>query len=297
MAPPRPSKSAAGASSTKKLAKVARSGKKRSIRESSSRAYPLAILAICIVGTLLVVWGRDQRASAQRVEPRLEDHWHVAYGLYLCDAFAPNPVDVGADQVGIHTHDDGIVHIHPFSSLAAGEGATIGKFLDQIALKVSDAKLTTVDGKAYESGKTTCPSGEVGKLVLARWASADDAEAKPEIITENLTDARFLTDRSAFTLAFVPEGKVAEIPRPQSIPGLDQLTDVDPSTLTTLPGAPTTTPAGGTTTIVGDPTTTVAGATPTTVASGATSAPTPPATSAATPTTTAGSPTTTTTSR
>ncbi len=272
MAPPRPSKSAAGASSTKKLAKVARSGKKRSIRESSSRTYPLAILAICIVGTLLVFWGRDQRASAQRVEPRLEDHWHIAYGLYLCDAFAPNPTDVGADQVGVHTHDDGIIHVHPFSSAAAGDNATLDKFLDQIALKVSDSKLTTTDGKAYESGKTTCPSGEVGKLVLARWASADDAAAKPEVITDNIPETRFLKDRSAFTLAFVPEGKIADIPRPESIPNLDQLTDVDPSTLTTLTtvaGATTTLPAGGATTVVGDPATTTtatAGATTTTAA-------------------------------
>ncbi|MFN0027875.1 MAG: hypothetical protein ACKV2O_11960 [Acidimicrobiales bacterium] len=282
MAPPRPSKSAAGASSTKKLAKVARSGKKRSIRESSSRAYPLAILAICVVGGLLVFWGRDQRASAQRVEPRLEDHWHVAYGMYLCDAFAPNPVDVGADKVGIHTHDDGIIHIHPFSSVATGEDATLGKFFDQIALKASDTKLTTTDGKAYESGKTTCPSGEVGKLVLARWASADDPDAKPEIITEDITGARFLTDRSAFTLAFVPEGKIADIPRPESIPGLDQLTDVDPSTLTTLPGSASS--------VAGDPGTTVAGdpaATTTTVAGGATSS-----TVAATTTTVAGTTTT-----
>ena len=76
----------APSNSTKKLAKVARSGKKRSIRESSDRTYPMAIAAIVIVGILAVAWGRSERASTNRTAPTLDDHWHAAYGLYLCDA-------------------------------------------------------------------------------------------------------------------------------------------------------------------------------------------------------------------
>ena len=252
-------------SSTKKLAKVARSGKKRSIRESSDRTYPLAILVICIVGTLLVFWGRDQRASAQRLEPRLNaDHWHAAMGLYLCDTFAPPPRDVAGDKLGIHTHDDGIAHIHPFSSAAAGENATVGKFYDNVGIKIEGGKLTTPEGKVYESGKTTCPSGEAGKLVLVEWKSADDDTTAPRVIETDINATRFLNDRMAFTLAFVPEAKILDIPRPESIPQLDQLTDVDPNSLgsTTLPGSVPSLPTGST--IVGDPaaTTTTASSAP-----------------------------------
>ena len=257
-------------SSTKKLAKVARSGKKRSIRESSDRTYPLAILVICIVGTLLVFWGRDQRASAQRLEPRLNaDHWHAAMGLYVCDTFAPNPRDAAGDKLGIHTHDDGIAHIHPFSSAAAGENATVGKFYDNAGIKIEGGKLTTPEGKVYESGKTTCPSGEAGKLVLVEWKGADDATAAPRVIETDLNATRFLNDRMAFTLAFVPEAKIPDIPRPESIPQLDQLTDLDPNSLgsTTvpgiLPGSVPSLPTGST--IVGDPAaTTTASSTTTT---------------------------------
>lgn len=258
MAPPRPIKNAPSPTSTKKLAKVARSGKKRSVRDSSSRGYPLAILAICVVGALLVFWGRDQRASAQRVQPTLSDHWHIAYGMYLCDAFAPNPVDKLGDEVGVHTHDDGIIHVHPFSSLAAGDKAKIGLFFNEIGLDITDTKLTTTDGTSYESGKTTCPSGEVGTLALLSWARADDQTAAPEVITRDFAGARFRNDRMAFTLAFVPESKLAEVPRPQSIPNLDQLTDIDPALLTTLPPTPGTTAVGTATTAVGASTTSAA---------------------------------------
>lgn len=255
-------------SSTKKLAKVARTGKKRTIRESSDRTYPLAILAIVLVGSLAVFWGRSQRASAQRIEPKLSDHWHAAYGTYLCDAFAPPPADAGPDETGIHSHEDGIIHIHPFTSAAAGERATIAKFWDTVGFEVSDTKLTLRDGTVYESGKTTCPSGETGKLVLVEWKSADDPAATPTVIDKNIGGTRFINDRMAFTLAFVPEAKIAEIPKPESIPNLDNLVDVQP-----------TLPAGGATV------STVVAATTDSTTAGATGASTTGSTTAASTTT------------
>jgi len=213
-------------SSTKKLAKVARSGKKRTIRDSSDRTYPLAVAAIVVVGTLSVFWGRSVRVSAQDIQPKLSDHWHVAYGAYLCDNFAPPVGDAGPDKTGVHSHEDGMIHIHPFTSAAAGERATIAKFFDTVGMKVTDDKLVMPDGTEYVSGKTTCPDGEVGKLVLVVWGSADDPAATPTVVDSDIAGTRFVNDRMAMTLAFVPESKIAEIPRPESIPNLDNLSDV-----------------------------------------------------------------------
>lgn len=257
-------------SSTKKLAKVARSGKKRTIRESSDRTYPLAIGAIVVVGCLMVFWGRSVRVEAQSVQPKLSDHWHAAYGTYTCDAFAAPPADAGADKLGIHTHQDGVIHIHPFSSAAAGERADIGKFFDMVGMKVTDGKLVMADGTTYESGVTTCPDGQTGKLVLVAWPNADDPAAAPKVITKDIASTQFANDRMAFTLAFVPEDKVADIPRPESIPNLDNLSDVQGST----PSVPTggSVPATGadgssSTTVAGDASTTTAPAASATTAS------------------------------
>ena len=53
-----------------------------------------------------------------------QDHWHAAYGVYLCDDFAP-PITDERDPKGIHTHGDGIIHIHPFVRSSPGKNATL----------------------------------------------------------------------------------------------------------------------------------------------------------------------------
>jgi hypothetical protein len=252
-------------SSTKKLAKVARSGKKRTIRDTSDRTYPLAVAAIVVVGSLSVFWGRSVRVSAQDIQPKLSDHWHVAYGAYLCDNFAPPVGDAGPDKTGVHSHEDGIIHIHPFTSAAAGERATIAKFFDTVGMKVTDDKLVMPDGTEYVSGKTTCPDGEVGKLVLVVWGSADDPAATPTVVDKDIAGTRFVNDRMAMTLAFVPEAKIAEIPRPESIPNLDNLSD--------MPGAgqnDTSLDLGDTSVDLGDTSSTVLDPTASTVPGAAT---------------------------
>jgi hypothetical protein len=244
---------APSSSSTRKLAKVARSSKGSSIRERQSRTFPLTIAAIVLIGSLLVFYGRSQRVDAQAEPPRLggKDHWHAAYGVYTCDKFESPMSDKLGDKVGIHTHDDGIIHIHPSSSLAAGDRAQIGRFFDEVGLEISGGKLTLPNKTVYESGKTTCPNGKVGKLVLAVWVAADDTAAAPKLVTSDIDSAHFQQDRMAFTLAFVPEDEFPNIPRPESIPNLDQLSDVAGAVPTTAPaadGSSTTAPADGSST-------------------------------------------------
>ena len=182
-----------------------------------------------MVGISLVVFARSEREAS--AEPRAgEDHWHAAYGVYVCDAFQPPLSDAGPDTLGIHTHTDGIVHIHPFLNGAAGSNAKYGVFFDMVGLTLDNSKLTLPDGTAYEEGTDTCGvegEEEDGRLVVARWAQADEAldgKEPSEIITENFDGIRFRADCEAFTVAFVPEG--ADIPAPESIPTLGNLSDV-----------------------------------------------------------------------
>ena len=52
------------------------------------------------------------------------------------------------DPLGIHTHEDGLIHIHPFLAGAAGKAATLGKFFDQVGVKVTDSAITLPPGAA-----------------------------------------------------------------------------------------------------------------------------------------------------
>jgi hypothetical protein len=288
------------ASSAKKVARAARAGGKSSKRERPKLAFPAAVFAVIVLGTLLVVFGRTTRSNSASadVAPVLnKDHWHAAYGIYVCDHFVAPLQDLPdkPDVNGIHTHGEGVMHIHPFSSAASGTKAKLKVFADQVGLKFTDDSVTTPDGTVYKNGEFKC-GDKPAKVSIWRW-NADDSLVPTEVFENGFNDIRFRGDRDAYTIAVLPEGSDIVPPRPESVPELDKLTDVDQSqtqtpTQVTVPpgvtipgqtdpaGAPVTTAAGSppVTDASGAPVTTPTGATPTTAA-GAT-----PTTAAATPT-------------
>ena len=224
------------ASSSKKVARAARAGGGPRRAEQRRLAFPIAVFAIALLGTLAIVIARADRESeiASAEAPTTADHWHAAYGFYICDTFLPPLADIKPDTTGIHTHQDGVIHIHPFSDAATGKNATLGKWGEMVGVEFGRDSFT-VNGTTYEDGYDC--NGQPGTVVVHEWP-ADDLEALPEIHTEDFGRIRLDQDRAAITIAVVPEG--AEVPRPPSVPTLDSLTD--------LPGATTTTSAlpGGT---------------------------------------------------
>ena len=64
-----------------------------------------------MLGVSLIFYARTQD-EAEALEPGLTDHWHAAYGIYICGTLEP-PFTDDADPNGIHTHGDGVIHIHP----------------------------------------------------------------------------------------------------------------------------------------------------------------------------------------
>lgn len=273
--------------STKKVAKAARSSAGRRASGAARQrglGYPVAVAMIVVLGVLLVGFGRDQRVSAAQTAPRMgKDHWHAAYGVYVCDTFLPALTDRRGDAHGVHTHGDGIIHIHPSSSVSAGKKADLADFLYEIKLEVSKGKLVIPGGETHKDGDT-CADGTAGKVVLAVWDSADDAEAKPRIITSDMSETRFTQDRMAFTIAFISQERIdaGDIPRPESIPTLDNLSDLggasSGSTPATDDGTDTIQTDSSTSTSAGDgsaSTTVPAGATATTDGAGATTSSAP----------------------
>ncbi len=241
------------ASSSKKVARAARAGSTHKGPERRALGFPLAIVAVVLLGTGLVVFSRENRDEA--IPPTLNDHWHAAYGIWNCGEWEPVLTDAGQDLSGIHTHADGVIHIHPFSSASAGNRATLGKFFDTTGVDVSDSKLVLPSGTVLDE-EAGC-DGEPATLKVARWP-ADEPDADAEIIEENIDDIRFREDREVLTIALVRDGDDQEIPRPETVPTLDNLSDVIEAPTTTLPGDTTTTAPGDTTTTApGDTTTTV----------------------------------------
>src|SRR5690606_14973182 len=113
--------------------------------------------------------------SVSAESPTTQDHWHQAYGLYVCDSFLPPLVDVVQDRTGIHTHGDGVIHTHPFSNAYTGSKATLGVWGDTVGVDFGDTSWE-VSGETYENGHDC--NGEPANLAIYEWP-ADDLQAEP----------------------------------------------------------------------------------------------------------------------
>jgi hypothetical protein len=204
-----------------------------------------AIALVVILGLAGIVFSRQERrdelaAGTNGVPPVANvDHWHAAYGVYLCDDFAPSLTDE-RDPKGIHSHGDGLIHIHPFVRSAAGRNATLGVFADAVGMTLNDDELQIPGGKSYKSGDTKC--GDKKGIVQVK--------VNDKVITQEVAKIR-LADQDLVTIAFAPKG--ADLPAP---PTAGDLARLNPQTEEVEPPA-----AGDTSTTVaptGETTTTAA---------------------------------------
>lgn len=225
-------------SSAKKVARVAA---KSGTNQGSKKAWMFwaAIAALVVGGIGLVFLARDRNGggTGNATPPRANlndgspsDHWHAAFAISICGEEQPPLKDAGEDIKGIHTHGDGLVHIHPFVTSAAGNRATMAKFFDQTGLVVTDDGFKTPDGKVYKAGETKC-EGKDTELVMAHWKVASTAaKNKPDKIIEGDFDkVRFTENYGAYTLALVPKGD-RDIPAPSSAADIEQLGAADGGT-------------------------------------------------------------------
>jgi hypothetical protein len=223
---------------TRKVTKVARTGGGRTKRagQQTSWVFPTFIIATCVVGLALVALSREQR-QPDNSPPRVgRDHWHSAIGFDLCGNFAAAVPDNGQDPLGIHTHGDGVVHTHPFSSQAAGNKALLQLWLDTVGADVTAEKIELPDGTTFTNGDK-CGDKE-GRVVTKVWESRA-ASDQGRIVTGD-PGAIKLGNNQLITIAFLPEGD--EVPKPPSEGQLDRLTDVDPTGVSTsVPPEVTTT--------------------------------------------------------
>lgn len=267
----------AKSSPTKKVAKVARTGGGRTAKRGAQRSvfFPTMLGVVVVMGVFLIGFSRAER-QPDTTRPRIgSDHWHAAIAFDICGTIAPNMPQEAEDPLGIHTHSDGIVHVHPFSSQSAGKKAVLDVWFHTAGIKLTDNELKLPNQDAKRNGDR-CEAGP-GTLQMKVWDSRSPTDSG-RVITSDFGKLR-LKDSQLITVTFLPEG--AEIPRPPSESQLDRLSDVGTPTPTTVAGETTTstpstsTPASSTPATTGPATTGPADSTPATSAP-VTTAPAPP---------------------
>ena len=218
-----------GSDSSRKVAKAAKAGQTPSAaagREQRELGFPLAMGAVMVVGILLVIFSWNAR-DVQALSPSFDDHWHIAYGIYECDTFQPNLEDPQTPNSGIHTHGDGVVHLHPRSSDATGNNAQMKRFLEAARVEISDSEISFPDRPALSEDGAEC-NGEPAILQIVRFNPGEDVPS--EIFTEDLGNYRFQEDQERIVIALAPAG--AAIPPPPQV-NIDNASAASPSILGT----------------------------------------------------------------
>ncbi len=213
------------ASSAKKIQRVQRAGVSRSPGQRRAIGFPALIIGILIVGCVLVAFARNSKEEAGADAPAANvDHWHAAFGVYDCDQYLPNVPDSETDPTGIHTHGDGLIHIHPFVAAAAGKNATFGVFAETVGMTIEDETVTMplAMGAQELTNGASCTDADGKKteatLELLVWPPQATEDVEPEVVTGDFADVRFTEDGQIFVLALIPKGMdPKDVPLPPSV--------------------------------------------------------------------------------
>ena len=192
-------------------------------------------------------------ATKKRDDLLADTHWHSAYGIYKCDAYLGKTVNgkytaeidgtLFPDTAGIHAHDDGLMHIHPFIKRASGKKAQLSFFLDAVNAKISSKRISypAAGGKTvtFEVDKMTCGKGnKKPEVSVYLWRDIK----KPSRVERYTSDfGRIpLVKNGAYAFAITAPASKSP-PVPPSEKAIESPTDLASAVPTTVPagGAPT----------------------------------------------------------
>jgi hypothetical protein len=211
----------------------------------------MVVAIVLVLGMALIVYARTSRPAADASEPRVYtgttgNHWHGAYGFQICsdtpniqlagdleekDA-SGNFISQAMRTTGIHSHGDGVIHWHAWTSRASGRNAKLDIFFDNYDVELGDEVLELPEGDddrlsrlifpggapdnpadfplRYEEDETEC-AGEDATLKVVVWKDYTDPDSQ-QVYTSNFGDIPFDQDGLVIVVAFVPDDVEVEMP-------------------------------------------------------------------------------------
>ncbi len=178
--------------------------------------FPALIVAIIVLGLAGTALAVNHRRVNEEVAPTVEDHWHEAFGIYVCGEFLPNQSPVVEDSP-ITLYSDGLINIQPEDENSAGANAMFGIFLQTMGITLTPTSMTLSDGTTHTNGEDC--DGEEARLALYVWPPQAGDNTEPRIITSSIETTRFSDDGQSYVLAFNPRDQ--DVPLPPSQANLD----------------------------------------------------------------------------
>jgi hypothetical protein len=173
-----------------------------------------AAIFIAIVWTAIATDKKSKNSAPELASECAGDHWHAALGVNVCGQWLPpapqfegrasNP----GIQAGIHSHGDGLIHLHPFASDETGDDATVGRFMHYGGWELSSSSFTVWDDQVHRNGHA-CPTGGKGRV---QWAVGRYGKPWPaNVRTGDPADYR-PKNGDIVAMYFVPDG--SPLPEP-----------------------------------------------------------------------------------
>ncbi len=249
----------------------------RSAKRSRQNSWWYGLTAIVVIAGIALI-AYTQATAPAAVGPYLQDannptkkdtHWHAALGVYDCDHWMgdssgagkwnwPNATPGGQPArasdtnvyAGLHSHDDGVIHMEPAVSAEAGRGATVGLYFDYGGWKLSATGFSFL-GTSVKNGDKCGSSPGTLQWEVATWDGNTSANAKQKYTVMTGNPAKYkLFQYNIVVIAFLPANKtIASIGNPPSVPNLATAVGAEGvtpgATGTTMPpiSTPATTPA------------------------------------------------------
>ncbi|MBH42711.1 MAG: hypothetical protein CL787_04225 [Chloroflexi bacterium] len=122
----------------------------------------IGLVSISLLGLLFFLLSGTGEEEAGVRFPQIGDHWHADYSITICgEEQAILPYTDG----GIHTHGDGVIHLHPKQMIESGRNANIARFMATAGGSLTDELIELPNGEIYKNGHI-CPNGNTGRLFL-----------------------------------------------------------------------------------------------------------------------------------
>jgi hypothetical protein len=126
---------------------------RRAAAQARIRRRRLTRIAVTLVAGVLVLAGglgfalsNEDDASGQVLLPGVGDHWHALYTVTIDgEDLAIFPASAG----DVHSHGDGLVHVHPHSEGTASEAATLSAFFASLGGELTNDSLRLPDGRTF----------------------------------------------------------------------------------------------------------------------------------------------------
>lgn len=198
----------AGDDGARKVAKAAAAAGQRDVSFATRLGFPALVALVCLLGTTAVILAWTTRDALPQPLQNI-DHWHSVYGVYDCTIESDNkylpPFLSDDDATGIHSHGDGIMHIHPFFELSSGNNAQTRHFFTEMRIEVDTERIVLDSGRELVAG-TECADGSgPAEITLHEWDFDFQALAGQEAVTVHTSDldlVKFDNDREVYVLAF-----------------------------------------------------------------------------------------------